>query len=723
MIKITEKYIKIDSKNTTLLLQKFFNKLEILHYGKKIKDLDDYSFLCVENRDYTCGASNDDALTMRTILSSTADGNNRESFAKFNYKGIFSNRFNFVSAEIVDGFTSPLPTARKKGETIKITSKDVVSGATINQYYTVFDDSNVIATHSEFINTSDSVIYVNKLSSLQLDFFGTKAQAISFDGTWNHERIRHETDLTAGRFEIDSKLGISSAAHNPFFMVKIDDKVLGFNLVWSGNHKEVVEISPYERIRIITGLNDYNFNYKLEIGESLVSPEAIFVCENNEDDLTLQMHKFSLNHIVNPNFAYKPRPALINNWEGTYFNFTGEKILAMAEKASKCGLELFVLDDGWFGKRDDDKSGLGDWYDNVKKTGGLKKLADGVKSYGMQFGLWVEPEMICKDSDLYREHPEFAQEIPGVDPLERRQQLCVDMANPKVCDYLADTLIKLFKEVGVNYVKWDHNRAMIDVYSHALDNQGEYFYKYYVGQYDVLRRITEACPDVLFESCASGGCRYDLGMQYFMPQNWGSDNTNAYDRLYIQEGTLTAYPQSSMGAHVSAHSFGLETKFNVASIGAFGYEFDITKSTKSELAIIKKQVEFYKKHRMLLQYGDYYKLGDGVTKSDIGGWMTVAEDKSEAIAVLFDKRNYRGAGRPRHTFKGLDNDALYKVSMRKQSNVDEKMTFEFLAYGDVLNNGELDFENLAWYEKDKYEYPRAFASRMFYIKKVRNAKK
>jgi alpha-galactosidase len=587
----------------------------------------------------------------------------------------------------------------------------------------VFDDSDVIATHSEFVNTSDSVIYVNKLSSLQLDFVGNKADVVSFDGTWGYERYRHKTTLTAGRFEIDAKLGISSANHNPFFMAKLGDKVIGFNLVWSGNHKEVVEISPYDRVRIITGMNDHLFNYKLEVGETLVAPEAIFVCEKAEDELTLQMHKFSLNHIVNPDFAYKPRPALINNWEGTYFNFTGEKILAMAERASKCGIELFVLDDGWFGKRDDDKSGLGDWYDNVKKTGGLKKLADGVKAYGMQFGLWVEPEMICKDSDLYRAHPEFAQEIPGVDPLERRWQLCVDMANPAVCDYLADTLIKLFKEVDVDYVKWDHNRAMSDVYSHALDNQGEYFYKYYVGQYSVLRRIVEACPNVLFESCASGGCRYDLGMQYFMPQNWGSDNTNARDRLYIQEGTLTAYPQSSMGAHVAAHSYCLETKFNVASIGAFGYEFDITKSTKKELATIKKQVEFYKKHRMLLQYGDYYKLGEGVTKSPLGGWITVASDKSEAIAVVFDKREHGSSGHPRFTFKGLDDNALYKVSMRRQSNVCDKMTFEFTAYGDILNNGAIDLENFFWWEDDKKDYPRAFGSRMFYIKKVRSTKK
>lgn len=728
MIKITDKYIKIDSNNNTLLLgiarpSDFYGVPQswasLLHYGKKVEVSDDCEFNF--NPVIWGGGSSDDAIHCPRVISCTGDCNNRESLLTVVKDGVFTNRFMFVKAEMVDGFTSPLPTARKKGETVCLTYVDDVTKATLNQYYTVFADSDVIATHTEVVNTTDGDIYIDNLSSLQLEFFANKAEVISYDGKWVRERDRHETSLVAGKMVIESRSGISSPTHNPFFMAKVDGKLMGFNLVWSGNHKEVIEVSPYNQVKILAGMSDHGLYYKVKAGDKFVAPEAIFVCEDSEDEITLQMHKFSLNHIINPDFAYKERPVLINNWEGTYFNFTGDKIYDIAKRASECGIEMLVLDDGWFGKRDNDHSGLGDWYDNVPKTGGLKNLADKIHALGMKFGLWVEPEMICADSDLFRAHPEWAQAIPDVTPISRRYQLNIDIANPEVADYLADTLIKLFKDVGVDYVKWDHNRPMSDIYSSKLKNQGEYFYNYYVNQTAMLDKITKACPNVLFESCSSGGCRYDLGMQYFMPQNWGSDNTNAYDRIYIQEGTLVGYPQSSMGAHVAStwHSNNsIESRFNIAAIGAFGYEFDITKSTKEELSIIKKQVAYYKKHRKLLQYGNYYRLGESMHHAKQGGFMVVSDKKDEAIAVIIDNTEWHMRMKNLYQFKGLDDKALYKVTFRPQSNVKEQI--EFTAYGSMLNNGGFDFTSIKVQESDRdTHYRDTFSSRMIYFKKIR----
>ncbi|MBS1456361.1 MAG: alpha-galactosidase [Clostridia bacterium] len=723
MIKLTEKYIKIDTTKNTLLLEKYGDRVLQLYYGKKLHDSDNYGFFAVEERDKWFG-SNDDHTNIPTVFSCNGECANKEAYVILSKEdGTFTSRFEFKGAEMAEGFSSPLPTARNKGETVRLCFTDLVTGATVYQYYTVFEDCACITVHSEVVNNSGEQLFVKRLMSCQLDFAAEKASVTTYDGTWDLERLRHDTELTAGRFEIDSKLGISSANHNPFFMVKTDNTVMGFNLVWSGNHKETVEISPYERMRILTGLNDYGFNYKLNAGETFVSPEAVFVAADTEGEVSREMHKFSLKHVVNPNFAYKPRPVLINNWEATYFDFTGDKIYEIAKKAKECGIEMMVLDDGWFGARNNDRAGLGDWYDNVEKTGGLKSLSDKIHELGLKFGLWVEPEMIQVDSDLYRAHPEYAMQIPGLTPIERRHQLCVDMCNPELRQYLTDTLIKLFKDLGVDYVKWDHNRAMSDVYSSCEAYQGNYFYDYYVNQYKMLKDITEAVPDVLFESCASGGSRYDLGMQYFMPQNWCSDNTNAFARLFIQEGTLAGYPVSSLGAHVPNHwerpGVSWESRFNVSAMGAFGYECDITSVDRKTISVIKKQVAYFKKHRNVFQYVEYYRLGESLCKSDLGGWSFVSEDKKEAIAVIIDKKvNNFWFKRPRFTFAGLNPDYLYKVEMRPQSNLPESKVFSFTAYGDALMNGKLDFDNLYWHETDGHDMGSVFASRMFYIKKI-----
>jgi|GEM_PF-3652102 len=720
MIKIYNDIVKLDTETTSVIIKKMDGKAFLLHCGKKLKDYENYDVF--SNGWWESGISNDDKTLHTTVLGSVGEYTNREPFCCFyDERGVFSNRFEYVGAEIVSEFSSPFPTSRKKGETCKLTFVDEISGAKIYQYYTVFSDSSIIATHSEFDNCTDKTLTVTRLSSLQLDYVGDKAKVTTYDGTWVEERIKHETEVVSGNFEINSKTGISSAIHNPFFTAKINDRVLGFNLIFSGNHKEIVEVSPYNRIRILTGMSDFNFRYILKGGDKLVSPEAIFTVAESETEVSCQMHKFVLNHIINPDFAYKERPILINNWEGTFFDFTGEKIYEIAKIASSIGIEMMVLDDGWFGKRDDDKGGLGDWYDNVKKTGGLKKLADKIHKLGMKFGLWVEPEMISEDSNLYRKHSEYAMKIPNVKPLERRTQLCIDLCNDEVSNYLADTLIKLFNEVGVDYVKWDHNRSMSDVYSPSLTNQGEYFYKYYVNQCAMLDKIISSCKNVLFEACASGGCRFDLGMLYYMPQCWGSDNTNAYDRLFIQEGTLAGYPQSTMGSHVAGFHHTLpfvsyESMFNCACVGAFGYEFDITKASKKDLEIIENQVEFYKKYRSVLQFGTYYRLGESLLDSVSGGWITVSDDKSVALAVIIDRQITRCEHRPHFVFTGLDENALYKVESRKQFNVEKQISFT--AYGDALCSYGVDVDDIK-NETDQRENSCPFYSRILVFTKIK----
>ncbi len=719
MICITEQYAKLDTLTTSLILEIGHSVPQLLYYGKKIADSEDYSYFAPSYARKRMGSQSDHTM-QPSVISSTGDGNQKESFAHVIRDGVFTNRFVLENTEKLQEFSSPLPTARNKGETVCFSYRDLVSGVTLKQYFTLFADSDVIASHAEVINTAEGTVRVDRLMSLQLDLVGDYATVTSFDGHWCYERTRHDTLLTAGRYENTSLSGISSGEHNPFLMTQVNGGIYAVNLIWSGNHKELVEVSTYGRIRLMAGMNDYALDYPLEPGERLVSPEAIVVYASNEDDMTRELHKFSLNHIINPRFAYAERSVLINNWEGTGFNFNGEKIYQIAAKAAECGVEMMVLDDGWFGKRDNDKSGLGDWQDNVNKTGGLKELARRIKDLGLKFGLWVEPEMICRDSDLFRAHPEYAQIIPGVDPLERRTQLCMDLCNREVVDYLADTLIALFRTVDVDYVKWDHNRSMSDVFSHKLENQGRYFYDYYKNQTELLTRVTEACPNVLFESCSSGGCRYDLGMQYFMPQNWASDNTNAYDRIAIQEGTLIAYPQSSMGSHVAMdHTIprsSLESRFNLAAAGAFGYELDITRMTEEEIDTVKEQISYYKAHRKLLQYGDYYRLGESLVRGSMGGWMVVSPDQSEAMATVISKNTESGFARQFVSFKGLDPKARYRVTSRPQRNYTEEI--DFVAGGDALMQGPLDLNVLPRMENDSFVAASRFASRMFYIQRV-----
>lgn len=715
-------YIKIDGKNSSLILKEYEKDLRLIYFGKKIRQ-GEYDFIPQNDRNWNW---EDD--TFPAIFSFTGDNSRSEKAVVFcDENGLFTYRGYYLKSEIIDGhyFEDDMPYTRNKEQTLKITYKCENEEVYIYQYISCFSDSDVFSFSCEIENLSNKTLCVQRLMSLQLDFMANKASVTTFDGAWARERKKHVSEINAGVFYIDAKEGYSSSKHNPFFIADIKNNgYTAVNLLWSGNHKEIVEINEHNCTRVLAGINDSNFSYLVKKGEIFRSPEAIAVNEYNLDDITSEMHHFVLNHVIPPRFNNYERPALVNNWEGTYFDFTPEKLLAIADKASEVGLDMFVLDDGWFGKRINDKAGLGDWYDNVEKTGGLKKFKEELKKRNLKFGLWIEPEMINPDSDLYRAHPEYVMQIPGVKPLLKRNQLILDYANKEVCDYIVDSIGKILDDVRPDYIKWDNNRFMTDVYSNALSYQGGYYYDYTLGYYYVAKRLTERYPEILFEGCASGGNRFDLGVGFYMPQSWCSDNADAKSRTFIQEGTLYGYPQSMLGAHVSSspnHTARtmtpLESRFDVASLGAFGYELDLSSLPQEELDVMKEQVKYYKEHRKLLQFGNYYRLGDVFTEN-ISGWIIVSEDKSEAMVTVIAQEDHPALFNCEHQIKlkGLDDNALYSVLARKQSNFDTAE--EYQAYGDALNNGLFNFGEI-FMNNDRRENSNSIASRMFYIKKIK----
>ena len=725
MIKLFNSYAKIDTLNTTLLLAAGQNKVFKVYYGEKL--LDDESYLPIFDHNlFELFSSTDDTYYSNTFASCNGDGNNIESMVRIvNEDTTFVSRFEFVDFSIVD-INKPFnefPHSLNKKETLQITYKDIINNVILKQYISIFEDSDVISASTKIINESSQTIYVQRLMSLQLDFEASEASYYSLDGAWCRERNIGKHNVKNSIGVIESRSGHSSNLHNPFVILEVPNQgLIASNLIYSGNHKEIIESIPVGKVRFLTGLNDYMMSYKLEVNEKMESVEAIFTYANNLDDITLKMHDFAKKHVLRQDFQNVERPILLNNWEATYFDFSYDKLIKLAQLAKKTGIELFVLDDGWFGKRNTDNCSLGDWFDNVEKTGGLPRLANEIRNMGLQFGIWVEPEMISFDSDLYRNHPEYMMRFMHADPMEKRSQEMLDLVNPEVQNYLIKVLSDLFESVKPNYVKWDCNRNMIDICSTTLKNHGEYFYRYMMGLYNVLYNLTTRFPNIIFESCSAGGNRFDLGMMYYMPQTWASDNSESNSRLYIQEGTLYAYPQNTVGSHVSIcpnhqtlFSTSLESRFNVAAIGAFGYELDLEQLTEEELETIKSQIKFYKENRVLLQQGTYYRL-DSLTTNENGGWIIVDDKKENAIATIISKHLKYNNIRPKFTFKGLIPNARYQVSMRKQHNVDKYISFE--AYGDVLMKSGIDFGELFFSEKDRPSYGNTFASRMILIKKV-----
>ena len=463
-------------------------------------------------------------------------------------------------------------------------------------------------------------------------------------------------------------------------------EVIGFSLIYSGNFRMQAEVDTHDVTRITVGINPDRFDWKLEPGEEFQTPEAVMVySDQGLNKMSQTFHRLYAKRLARGYWRDRPRPILNNNWEATYFNFTEDRLVQIASKAKECGVELFVLDDGWFGQRNDDHAGLGDWVANSERLpNGIKGLSERIEAMGIKFGLWFEPEMTNKDSDLYRAHPDWILHTPGRNASHGRYQYVLDFSRKEVVEYIYEMMAKILSEAKVSYIKWDMNRSITECYSMALpaDRQGEVFHRYILGVYDLYERLTSEFPEVLFESCSSGGGRFDPGMLYYAPQGWTSDDSDAIERLKIQYGTSLCYPISSMGSHVSVipnhqvfRKTPLHTRANVAYFGTFGYELDLNSLKEEEIAEVKEQIIFMKKYRKLFQFGDFYRL-----KSPFEGnetiWMVVSEDKKTAIVGYYRTLNGVNQAYSRIKLQGLDPDMLYENILNKTENYgDELMNF------------------------------------------------
>ena len=562
--------------------------------------------------------------------------------------------------------------------TLEIDAVDKTAGVKLILSYSIFADSDAIVRSVRFENISDKTIKLNKIMSVCMDMDDEEYKLLTLHGSWARERHMEYRDIGHGVQGISSVRGESSHQENPFMALvqsRADQEhgqVYGFNFVYSGNFTAQVEKNQFDSLRLVMGINPKEFCFVIEPGETFNAPEVVMVySDEGLGKMTRTYHDLYRTHLIRSKYVDKPRPVLINNWEATYFDFDSDKLLDIAREAKECGIEMLVMDDGWFGKRNDDNTSLGDWYVNESKIkGGLKKLVDDVNEIGLKFGIWFEPEMISPESDLYKVHPDWAIAVPDREPCLMRNQYVLDLTRPEVVDYVYGCLSDILKSANIEYVKWDMNRQLSDIGSAHLDgrHQGELMHRYTLAVYELQERLIRDFPDLLLENCSGGGARFDAGMLYYSPQIWCSDDTDALERLLIQEGTALVYPLSTMGAHVSDcpnHTVGRSTPFrtrgDVALAGTFGYELDITKISEEDREKIPGQIENYHKYSGLVRNGDYYRIASYRENHSYDCFMVVAKDKSEALVTYVSVLN-----RPNHhsrciKLQGLDDDKIYRI--------------------------------------------------------------
>ena len=634
--------------------------------------------------------------------------------------------FVYVSHRMVDGKPAleGLPATytedQTEAKTLILTLRDALAEVEVQLFYTIFADWPVIARSSKVLNQGRETCYLESLASLSLDLPDADYDWLQLSGAWARERHIKERPLQQGIQSIESTRGISSPHHNPFVALKrsktteFSGPVLGVALVYSGNFLIQAEVDTYDVTRLQLGINPFCFEWKLAAGQSFTSPEALLVySERGLNGMSQVFHQLFRRRLARGYWRKRARPVLINNWEATYFDFSENQLLDLAEKAQEVEVELFVLDDGWFGQRTNDRAGLGDWFVNPERLPqGLGSLAERIHGLGMKFGLWFEPEMVNKDSQLYRSHPDWLLAVPDRQPHHGRNQFVLDYSRPEVVDEIFERLSAVIKEAQLDYIKWDMNRPLTDVFSSAwpADRQGEIFHRYVLGVYDLYERLTSRYPHLLFESCSSGGGRFDPGMLYYAPQAWTSDDSDAIERLKIQYGTSLLYPLSSMGAHVSIvpnHQTNrltpLKTRGNVAFFGSFGYELDLNQLSPEELAEVREQIAFYKRHRELIHNGTFYRLqspfkGDGQT-----AWMVVSQDQNIALLGTFKLLNQVNRSHQRLQLKGLALDKVYRLEGRVYTGAELMrvgLVITDASSGQLLEDSEqkpsYDFDSKLW---------------------------
>lgn len=659
-----------------------------LYYGPKIPFKDDYANLNTrEEHDCTNTRTDEDVEFQAELLkqeyAGLGKGDYRYPAFQITYpNGSRTSEFQYRDYELKDGKARltglPSTFADDSNDSQTLTVKLADGDLELQLHYTVFADEDVIVRSTTFVNHGKTV-FLNRALSAQLDLPDANYDFIQFAGSWSRERHLHRSHLRPGTQSISSLRTASSHQENPFFMLarphtdNNQGAVFGFNFVYSGNFLDSVEVDQFDTTRVLIGINPDEFGWKLNSGDSFQTPEVIFsYTDNGFNALSQQLGAFYAQHLINPHFAHQERPILINNWEATFMDFTEDKLMPIVERAKEMGIEMFVLDDGWFGHRDDDRSSLGDWFVDEKKFNhGIAGFAKRVHDLDMKFGLWFEPEMISIDSKLYQTHPEWMIKTPGRGQTPGRHQFVLDMSRQEVVDYLFGLMSHIIQDAKLDYIKWDMNRNITEMYGADLpaDQQLEFSHRYILGVYDLYDRLTKAFPDVLFESCASGGGRFDLGMMYYAPQAWCSDDTDAVERIKIQDGTSYGYTPSMWGAHVSAvpndqvgRLTSIDMRAKVAYFGAFGYELDVTELSDEEQATIKQQVAFYKQYRKLFQFGTFYRLETPDTSDNVYGWETVSHDKQTAIGMRYQILNGANPAYIRYCFKGLDPERRYTVN-------------------------------------------------------------
>ena len=717
----------LDTAHTTYAMKVLDSgHIEHLYYGRKIH-LDSEDGLTEQHEfapgtavTYSSEVGNYSLEDMRLEMSSYGKGDVREAFLEvINSDGSMTSDFlysGYSESKGRDGGTEGLPTAYgEDAEVLTVMLEDKDNKLKLELIYCVYSDTDVITRSARLINEGEADVKIEKLMSSQIDFDPGNYVFSTFTGAWAREMKRTDMSVASARLVNSSFTGNSSNRANPFVMLcrrgctEEYGEVYGFNLVYSGNHYESVEKSPFGKVRFLSGINPTAFSWKLSKGESFLTPEAVMTySDKGYNGMSGQMHDFVSKHILRGPWKDRLRPVLLNSWEASYFKINESKLLRLARKAKEAGIELFVMDDGWFGERDDDTSSLGDWFPDTKKLPkGLKGICDKVRKLGLEFGVWVEPEMVNCESGLYLAHPDWTIDIPGKAHSEGRNQRILDLANVEVQDHLIRVMSHVFSSAEISYVKWDMNRNFSDIFSRSLpaDRQGEVTHRYVLGLYRVMRELTGRFPNILFEGCASGGNRFDLGILSFFPQIWASDDSDAVCRAEIQNGYSYGYPMSCVTAHVSdcpnhqtLRRSPIETRFNVASFGVLGYECNLVDMSAADFEAVKAQVAMYKKWRKVMQFGRFYRNSsmndsrscDGdefgapgmsvlevVPGNDIS-WTVVSPDKTKAVSMtmqLFTHPNSQwGVLKP----LGLDPDMKYHLEGRK-------MKFDLREFGGLIN--------------------------------------
>ena len=696
-IKLNNKLITLSTENTSYQMK--IDELGYLFhtwYGKKIEGADDMSYR-ISSIDR--GFSGNPYETMDRTYSLDVFPQEYPTFGNGDYRADCIQVVHLDGSNVLDlkydsceitrgkyqlkglpGFTW----SEDEGESIQVNLIDKESGIRVELLYGVLEKYDIITRAVKVVNTSQNTLKVEKALSACIDMVDGDFDLVHFHGKHAMEREFERSPLAHGKLRLESKRGTSSHQQNPFVILakkgtnEASGDCIGAAFVYSGSFIIEAEVDQVNQTRLVVGLHPEQFEYILNAGEELVLPEVAFTYSDaGFEKLTHSYHDAVRANLQRGKFVHTHRPILINNWEATYFDFDADKLFDIASKAKSLGIEMLVMDDGWFGERYDDTKGLGDWYVNEKKLGSsLKELADRINAIDMKLGIWFEPEMINEDTNLYREHPDFMTRVPGRKGVKGREQYVLDFTRKDVRDYIKAMVVNILKNANISYVKWDMNRSLAAVYSAKLDanSMGEFHYRYVLGLYELLDELTTEFPDVLFEGCSGGGGRYDLGMLYYHPQIWLSDDTDPIERLKIQYGSSFAYPIGSAGAHVSAspnhqtmRRTPFETRATVAMAGTFGYELDLNKISDKEQEMVKSQVNDYLKYDELVHEGDYYRLTSPYDSNRVCAWQTVSKDKSfgllSAVVQSLEANESNIYVYPR----GLDETAVYEIAGAKRT--------------------------------------------------------